>query len=94
MDTLLIVLVVACGIGVYLLRDRLEKRPRRQREQALRDVAARLGFTYDRDLNPFGQTPPLDRRLQGLLEIFSEAFYGYPHFLPSELPDGCEHVGV
>ena len=81
MDTLVIVLIVAVGLGVYVLRSRLETKPRRDREQALRKAAAQLGFTYDRDLNPFGQSPPLDRRLQGLLEMFSQAFYGYPHFL-------------
>jgi hypothetical protein len=87
-EIVLIVIVVALVVGVYVLRERSVKRPRRGREAALRGVADRLGFTYERDRNPFGQEPPLDPGLQGLLLQLDRAFYGYPHMLRGESKAG------
>ena len=81
MTTFLIVLVIGVGVGVYVLRDSLEKRPRRRREAALREIADRIGFGYDRDKNPFQLAPALDSRLTEVLPSLEHAFYGYPHFL-------------
>ena len=81
MEIVLIVIVVATGVGVFVLRERITKRPRERREAALQSVADRMGFTYERDRNPFGQEPPLDPGLRNLLMQFDRAFYGYPHML-------------
>jgi hypothetical protein len=88
MAIVLIVIVVAMGVGLYVVRERTHKRPRERREAALRSVADRLGLTYERDRDPFGQDPPLDPGVRGRLMQLDRAFYGYPHMLQGESKEG------
>lgn len=81
MTIALIVIVVLVGIGAYVLRERRAKAPRKGREEGLRAMADRLGFSYERDRNPFGQQPPLDQDVQRVLLALDRDFYGYPHML-------------
>jgi hypothetical protein len=88
MEIVVIVVVVAIGVGLYVLRERRQKRPRQDREAALRREADRLGFTYERDRDPFAQDPPLDPGVRSRLMSLDRAFYGYPHMLRGESKTG------
>jgi len=61
-----IVVLVVLAIGVYLFTGRRRRAPRQDREEGLRRAADRLGFTYERDCNPFRQDPSLDESLRPL----------------------------
>jgi len=87
MATLVIILLIVGGVGMYLLRERMRKGPRRRREAALREVAARLGFTYEPQRDPFADGF-LDRGLIETLPQFSRAFYGFPHVLQGDSAAG------
>jgi hypothetical protein len=80
-EIVLIALLIVGGVSVYVVRERIVSRPRRQREEALRAVAGRLGLTYERDRDPFAHEPRLDQRLRRALPQLERAFYGYPHML-------------
>src|SRR2546423_64404 len=86
----IVILIVVLGMAalVYFLTERRRKGPRRKREAALREVAARLGFTYGREGNPYRQEPFLEQDLTRASQQLAEAFYGFPHFLRGECAAG------
>jgi len=85
---IVVVIVAAAAVWVFVVRPRAQKRPRKNREDALRSVADRLGFTYEHDKNPFALQPPLDRGVESRLMQLDRAYYGYPHLLCGESKQG------
>jgi hypothetical protein len=80
------------GLGavalVLLLAGRRRSGPRRRREAALRQVATRLGFTYERNHDPFKQEPHLDVGLRRSLPELSRVFYGFWHAMSGSTSAG------
>ena len=82
MENVVIGVVGAAVLALVLYSaERRRTRPRRKREAALRAVADRIGFTYEREGDPFTQEPRLEDGMRKALHLLSNAFYGYPHFL-------------
>lgn len=86
--TILIILIVTVGAWFMYRSETKLKRPRKKREAALRQVAQRLGFTYEPHGDPFRQEPRLDPSMTSVSRQLNQAYYGYPHVLRGRGPSG------
>ena len=80
-SVVLIILVITVGAWFMYRSETKLKRPRKKREAALRQVAERMGFTYEPHGDPFKQEPRLHPSMTSVSRQLNQAFYGYPHFL-------------